>query len=482
MKTEQIVQLRQIQYPAQIISQTYLEMNDAELINELKKEADDNPFLEFDELEDQNEKNPELKEIEKIYSENEENFLTSNEITEDDVEYTMSNNYYDYGEEEPPKINPKAGADPSYKEDLIEIIEKQLFLLDLSDKEKEVAKLLCGELDSKGFLKINPHAFLYKLEVYHNIKMDIDELKSLIKKLQTLEPPGIFATSLKEYIIIQLKAQKKTSLHETAIKIVENDLRHLTTKNYPYLMKKYSLDKNKMKKILHIISSLNANPLSNTNIKAEIPSPIKPDFSLYIEENDKFLIHINYAPPLKINMDLMRAIKQIGNNKDPKLYEYYKAAMEKAKVIYNAVLGREKTLRNIITAIVEWQKDFFLTGDKTKIKSMKLKDIAQITGYDLSTISRVTSKRYIETPFGIIPLKSLFSDSVEKNEKIEDKSVLALKEIIKDIINNENPQKPYTDQQITQILNQKGYKIARRTVAKYRDALGILPAKMRRKI
>jgi len=468
MKLEQKQVLQHVVLPEQILLANFLSMENEEIEETLQAEADQNPFLELESRED---------------GTGAEDSVVGGDADEGAPDPEIeSYSYFDNSyEEEPPKINPRAGRDPSYKEEYHEVLLKQLQYLNLTPEEKEIAQYMIGELNEDGFFTTNLLTFSYKLEIYHNIKVTPEQLEEILKKLQKMEPPGIFARNLQESLLIQLKHCQETPAVRHAMEIVANHFNHLANKNFSAILSKMKISEEELKAAVNVISSLNPKPLSPISENKTIKRNPRIDFVLRINENGEFNISIEYIPMVRVNYEYFAELlsrKEIASN--PELVEEYKKKYESAKNLAAALLKREITLRRIITAIVNFQKEFFLEGDRKKIKPMKLKDIAEITGYDISTVSRATSKRYIDTPFGVIPLRELFSERASLEEGDESTSTRAIKQIIRELIEGEDKKNPLTDLQIAKILRERGYRVARRTVAKYREQMGILPSKLRK--
>ena len=318
-------------------------------------------------------------------------------------------------------------------------------------------------------------------------QLDDNELNKVLKLIQTLDPPGIGARSLKESLIIQLRKKKKPKSETLlAIEILEKYFDLFSKKNFSKLQEKFKISEIELKKAINVISKLNPKPGISTSYNLTA-NQIIPDFILTIEEgNIEVSLNNRNSPQLKISNSYKEMLEGYVNNNnktksDNDAILFIKQKLDSAQWFINAIEQRYQTLSLTINAIIDYQKEYFLTGDERKLKPMILKDIAEKIDMDISTISRVANSKYIDTPYGIKLLKTFFSEGF-KNQDGENISSIEIKNILESLINKENKSNPITDEEISKLLKEKGYNVARRTVAKYREQLDIPISRMRKEL
>ena len=367
-----------------------------------------------------------------------------------------------------------------------EYLKNQLQNLILDENEKPVADFIIGSIDNSGYIRRSDDDIIDDLAFTQNIVIDKSEFKKVINKIQLLDPPGVAARNLKECLLLQLKRKKKNKYSTLAKNMIETSFDEFSRKHYKKLQDRFSIDENDLKLILNEISKLNPKPGGALSGSVQ-NTHIIPDFVLKIEDGDlKVSLNKRNSPELRISNNYKEMLS--GYMIDPKKTKpqkeailFIKQKLDAAKWFIDAVEQRYQTLFLTINAIVEYQREYFLSGDEHKLKPMVLKDIAKKIKMDISTISRVVNSKYVETPYGIKSLKYYFSESMSK-EGGENVSVKEIKSIIKDKISQEITTNPLNDQALVDFLNHKGYKIARRTVAKYREQMHIPVARLRKKI
>jgi len=357
----------------------------------------------------------------------------------------------------------------------------------LDEKETKISEFLVGSIDDSGYIRRTNEEIIDDIAFTQNIIVSDDELNKVLKLIQTLDPPGIAARSLKESLIIQLK-KKKNPKPETLLakEILKNDFDLFSKKNFSKLQEKYKVSQIELKKAIDVISKLNPKPgiSMSTNQTA---NQIIPDFILTIEEgNIEVSLNNRNSPYLKISNSYKEMLEGYVNNKnktksDNDAILFIKQKLDSAQWFINAIEQRYQTLSLTINAIIKYQKEYFLTGDERKLKPMILKDIAKKINMDISTISRVANSKYIDTPYGIKLLKTFFSEGF-KNKDGENISSIEIKNILESLIKKENKSNPITDEEISKLLKDKGYNVARRTVAKYREQLEIPISRMRKEL
>lgn len=472
--------------PQQILYQKLLQLNNLSLEQRIKEELDLNPVLEELPIEDINQ----VQSEEQAASEFEG--LSTNEFDTDKQEietFTIE----DFMNDNPESFSPNYQDEDSEiteiptptKQSLNELLMTQLRLLNLSPELFRLGEEIIGNIDEDGYLTTSLEEILKDLELFENIKIPLEQAEKVLKQIQHFEPLGIASRNLQECLLIQLEAKdinpKKKNI---ARKILTEYFDDFTSKRYESLEKNLKVSREDLKEAINIIQHLNPKPgegtLSNTDIQQ-----ITPD--LIVEKIDnKFIVYLNdrNIPQLRINpeyeMIVKKKYKKIKSGDEKEIKKFIKEKIDAAKWFIDAINQRKITLLRVMNLIVEKQRDFFEYGEK-HLKPMIYKDIAEPLNLDISTISRVVNGKYVQSPVGIHELKYFFSEGLEteNGEAISNKNV---KIRIKEIIETEDKSKPLPDDEIAKILNNEGIKIARRTVAKYREQLGIPVAKLRREI
>ena len=363
----------------------------------------------------------------------------------------------------------------------------QLKPISLSEKKMKIAEFLVGSIDESGYIRLDTEEIIDDLAFTQNLIVSNDELEEVLKIVQEFDPPGVGALSLQNCLILQLKRKKSSVSIDLAIEIIENSFEQFSKKHFEKLMNKYSINEEQLKEVITIISKLNPKPGGSYSGGGKPIEQVIPDFKISIENNE-LILELNYrnSPTLNISRDydeMLRGYK-LEKNKSKSQREaiqFIKQKLDSAKWFIDAVKQRQQTLFITMQAIMNYQKEYFITGDERKIKPMILKDIANEIQMDISTISRVANSKYVDTPYGTKLLKEFFSESM-KTTSGEEISTIEIKKILEKIISNENKRKPETDEKLVKLLNEKGYKIARRTVAKYREQLNIPVARLRKEI
>ena len=368
-----------------------------------------------------------------------------------------------------------------------EYLESQLQNLILTEQERPIAEFLIGSIDNSGYLRRSNEDIIDDLAFTQNIVVDEKILKNVLRKIQSMDPPGVGARSLKECLSLQLARKEKDRPNlELTRKIIDTAFEEFSRKHYQKLQDRFHLTEDELRVVFDEIAKLNPKPggaLSESNQN----NHIVPDFLLTIENgNLKVVLNRRNVPELRISKNYKEMLSGYAdspnNNKSQKeAVLFIKQKLDAAKWFIDAIEQRHQTLFHTINAIVDYQSAYFLTGDEQKLKPMILKDIADKIEMDISTVSRVANSKYIDTPYGIKLLKSLFSEGM-KNEEGEDVSTIEIKKILEKLISKENKKKPLTDQALSALLRQKGYIVARRTVAKYREQMDIPVARLRKLI
>ncbi len=448
----------------------------------IKEELESNPALEEgNELEQENEYDDEYSDAYDEVTEAEQEFDFSDYIDDDETpDYKLYSNNSSPDDDE--KAVPLSGGKSFH-----ELLENQLQLRLLSEHEKEVAAHLIGNIDESGYLRRELYAIVDDLAFTQNIMTSEDELEKLLKVIHDLDPPGVGARDLQECLILQLERKDAESeAQQLAIDILENAFDEFTKKHYDKLLKKFNIDEEQLKEAIDEILKLNPKPGNSMSESATVTEHVVPDFTIRSQDDDlELLLNGRNAPELNISKQYSDMFKEYSNNKkgasksQKDALMFVKQKLDSAKWFIDAIKQRQNTLSLTMQAIMEYQRDYFLTGDETKIKPMILKDIAERVNLDISTISRVVNSKYVQTPFGTFLLKSFFSESLSTDSG-EEVSTREVKKILEDEVGREDKKKPLTDEKLAKILKEKGYNIARRTVAKYREQLGIPVARLRK--
>ncbi len=355
-----------------------------------------------------------------------------------------------------------------------------------SEKEEIIGNQIIGTIDDDGYLRRPLEAIINDLAFAQNVEASIDEMKHVLAKIQKLDPPGIGATSLQECLIIQLKRKDYYNRAiELAIEVLENYFEEFSKKHYEKIAKELHLDDEKIKSIIGIITKLNPKP--GDSYGGQAAQYIMPDFTLN-DDGGMLSVSLNgrNTPDLRISRTYMEAMqayeKSAAPTKDQKdTVMFIKQKLDGAKWFIDSIKQRQNTLLTTMNAILQYQHKYFEDGDDSKLRPMILKNIADMTGYDISTISRVANSKYIQTGWGIIPLKYFFSEGIT-NDDGEEVSSHEVKNILKEAIDSEDKHKPLPDEKLMEILKDKGYNIARRTVAKYREQLNLPVARLRKEL
>ena len=465
--------------PQQIQLMKLIQLSTLEFEEKIKNEIEENPALErgVEELEDHNKGNEENTTEDK-FEENEidvDSYLSEDDFPSYDLGYYNSN-------ETTNKEIPSSGGMSFHQ-----FLDNQVKNLIIKDVDKPIADFIIGSIDESGYVRRDIDDLIDDLAFSQNLIVEKQKIESILKKIQGFDPPGVAARSLQECLMLQLnrKDKGKESVFN-ASKIIENEFELFSSKKYKKLIEKLNISDLQLKEAIDEISKLNPKP--GGSISSEIQNnTITPDFILTIEDGN-LVVEINKrnAPELKLSNSYKEMLS--GYKNDPNknksqndAIQFIKQKLDSAKWFIDAIAQREQTLLLTINAIMDFQKDFFLTGEEKLLKPMILKDIAEKVDMDISTISRVANSKYIDTPYGIKLLKSYFSEGM-KNIEGEDISTIEIKKILKEIISNENKNKPLADLELSKRLVEEGYKVARRTIAKYREQMDIPVARLRKEL
>ncbi len=474
--------LQQKLSPQQIQFIKLLQVPTAELENRIEEELEINPALEEGEEQEAPAESANEEDTREEASTSEEEIDIKDYLRDDDYSgYKMQGD----GDDDEDREMPIPGATSLHEQ-----LMSQLDFLGLDERLYAIGKQLIGSIESDGYIRRDLEAIVNDLAFSQGIETNYEEVESVLKKIQTFDPPGIAARTLQECLLLQLDRMDNGHDIDVAVakKIIAECFDEFTKKHYAKIQKKLDTeDEEFVRDAIDLIVKLNPKPgggSTNTMVKNQY---VIPDFIL-TNNNGKLELALNSrnAPELRISRSYTEMFKAYdkSDKRDKKLKEavtFVKQKLDAAKWFIDAIKQRQHTLLRTMKAIVDFQYDYFLEGDETKLKPMILKDIASMINMDISTVSRVASSKAVQTDFGIFPLKYFFSEgiSTDSGEEVSSREV---KQIIKDIIDAEDKNKPLSDDKLEKILNDKGYNIARRTVAKYREQLNIPVARLRKEI
>ncbi|MFK7950318.1 MAG: RNA polymerase factor sigma-54 [Saprospiraceae bacterium] len=413
---------------------------------------------------------------------------------EDDVaNYKLNSNNYSADDEE--KTIPIA-----VQHSFHEYLEEQLGLLNLNEHEEIIAKQVIGSIDDDGYLRREPIALVDDLAFSRNIMSTENQVKAMIKVVQQFEPAGICARDLQESLSIQLHRkldEQKNNFEEEqilklAVKAIDRYFDEFAKKHYDKLKRHLGVDEEDLKDVIREIIKLNPKPASGYSTGTDrMTYYIVPDFIIQNRDGELDLtLNSRNAPDLRINdqyKDMLKSYKvtktrgKRSSKKDREAVMFIKQKIDSAKWFIDAIRQRQQTMLRTMYTIMQFQEDYFLTGDQKTLRPMILKDIADVTGLDISTVSRVANSKYVQTEFGTKRLKDFFSESLQTSSG-EEVSTLEVKKILTELIETENKRKPLSDEKLKNALQEKGYNIARRTVAKYREQLNIPVARLRKRL
>ncbi|NDP27990.1 MAG: RNA polymerase factor sigma-54 [Flavobacterium sp.] len=479
LSPQQIQLMKLIQLPTQAFEQRLLEeMNENPA---LETGTDEEEINDKDEFDNDDETNDEFDDYDDNDSEDTSDINIDEYLSSDETpDYkTQANNYSDDDEErESPLVAPI-----SFHQDLI----NQLNTFILNDDEREIAEFLVGSIDDMGYLRRSIPDLVDDMAFTQGIYTDEKTVERMLHIIHELEPSGVGARDLQECLLLQLKHKTPTEYVALAIDIIENQFDAFTKKHYDKLLQKYAVSNEQLKTAIHEIEKLNPKPGGSFTGSNKITEHVVPDFAIRIVD-DELVLTLNgrNAPSLHVSKDYQEMMQTYKSSRDKSnaqkdAVQFIKQKLDSAKWFIDAIKQRQETLYVTMNAIMHYQQEYFLEGDETKLKPMILKDIADLVGLDISTISRVANSKYVETPYGTKLIKEFFSEAM-KNDQGEDVSTLEIKKILQNTIEEEDKQKPLPDDQLAEILLEKGYPIARRTIAKYREQLDIPVARMRKKI
>ncbi|HEX9981323.1 MAG TPA: RNA polymerase factor sigma-54 [Flavobacterium sp.] len=478
LSPQQIQLMKLIQLPTQAFEQRLKEeMNENPALEAGKEEEEDYEKDEFDNNEDDYDDDYDDDETQSEPEDiNIDEYLSSDETPD----YKLSAN--NYSDDDEVRETPLA-APVTFHQDLL----NQLNTFILNDDEREIAEFLVGSIDDMGYIRRSIPDIVDDMAFTQGIYTDEKTVERILHIVHELEPSGVGARDLQECLLLQLKHKTPTEPVSLAIDIIENQFDAFTKKHYDKLQQRYGVSLEKLKKAIEEIEKLNPKPGNSFTGNTRLVEHVVPDFSIRIVDGElELVLNGRNAPTLHVSREYQEMMQTYKDSREKSsaqrdAVQFIKQKLDSAKWFIDAIRQRQETLYVTMSAIMQYQREYFLDGEETKLRPMILKDIADMVGLDISTISRVANSKYVETPYGTKLIKEFFSEAM-KNDQGEDVSTLEIKKILQNIIEEEDKKKPYPDDQLAEILKEKGYPIARRTIAKYREQLDIPVARMRKKI
>ena len=480
--------------PQQILLMKLLQIPTMELSSRIKEEIEENPALEenesFDEVDndiDNDIDNDADNDIDNESQDDDYDPLSDfddymQDDDDDDAAYKLRTNNYSRDDEH-------YEAPISSEESFQDVLIQQLGYRKLDDKKYKIGTYIIGNIDDSGYLSRPITGIMDDLLFTQNLDVTEEEVMEVLHVIQEFDPAGVGATNLQECLLIQLRRLEEDSDDDVdytlPIIVIEQYFNEFIKKHYDKIVKKSGISERQFRAAMNVILKLNPKPGGAVE-NSHRSNYVVPDFTIY-NNCGKLELTLNSrnAPDLHVNKDYVNMLSDFSkakkNKSNREAVNFVKNKIESAKWFIEAIKQRQTTLYVTMDAIMNYQKDYFLTGDETKLKPMILKDISEKVGLDISTISRVANSKYVQTAYGTFPLKSFFSESLT-NDEGEEVSTREIKKILMDCIEQEDKSKPLTDDVLTQILKEKGYNIARRTIAKYREQLDIPVARLRKEL
>lgn len=465
--------------PQQIQLMKLLQVPTIELEQRIKQEIEENPALEEGEQDKETEEIISDEPREDQNDDNRDDFDINNYLDDDVPDYRLHSRNYSADDDE--KAIPLAGG-----KTFQEVLQNQVSLRIKDEKQQIIAYHIIGNLDDSGYLRREIFNIVDDLAFSQNINTSEKEIEEVLSIIQALEPAGVGARDLKECLLIQLRKKQKTIPIKTAEVILEKFFEEFTKKHYKKITTRLDIEENDVKEAIDEIVKLNPKPGNSLIETNKSFHQIIPDF-IITEQDGEISLELNTrnAPQLKVSKqyaEMLRGYEQSKRTeRDKEAILFVKQKIDSAKWFIDAIKQRQHTLLVTMEAIMNYQKDFFHSGDETKLKPMILKDIAEIVNMDISTISRVANSKHVSTPYGTYLLKYFFSESLS-TESGQEVSTREVKRILQDAIDQEDKRKPLTDDKLTALMKDKGYNIARRTIAKYREQLSIPVARLRKEL
>ena len=465
--------------PQQIQLMKLIQLSTQEFEQRLSREIEENPAL--DTSQNETEENSDFENESTTSDDSDYDEIDVNDyLSDDDIpDYKLkANNYNEDNEKDIPFTS---------GESFNQYLKTQLHSFSLKGEDLIVAEFIIGSLDPFGYLRREIIDISDDLIFTLGINYSENQIQKILDKIYLLDPAGVGAKNLQQCLELQLIRKPKNQVVDLALKIIKNHFEQFSKKHFEKIKTKLNIDEDLLKRSIKEIEKLNPRPGGSHNENNKLNSSIVPDFTIKIIDGElKLELNSRNAPELFVSSEYKNMLAGYNESKTKNKNQkdaviFIKQKLDSAKWFIDAIKQRNQTLIYTMTAILNFQKKYFLSGDESKIKPMILKDIAEKINMDISTISRVANSKYVDTPYGIKLIKSFFSEGI-KNSKGEEISTIEVKKSLEEIIFNENKKSPYTDDQLTKLLNGKGYPIARRTVAKYREMIGSPVARLRKKL
>ena len=468
---KQGLELKQTQKlsPLQIQTIKLIELPTQELEQRIRKELEENPVLDENVSNDSDDEDESPREV------------SLSDYKEDDSIPGYKLRVNNYGKDERPQYNTF-----SVKESFTQSLMDQLGFRNLTEHQHAVAAFIIGSLDDDGYLRRSIESLVDDLAFRAGIETDEQEVTDMLKIIQEFDPAGVGARDLRECLLLQIRTLKQTPEVANATRILKDFFTEFTNKHFQKIISRMGISEEEMKAAMSKILKLNPSPGGQIDDSYnDQAQQIVPDFVLTLENGELKLTMPRFSiPELRVNRKYADILMEAANSSEREKKEaatFVKKKLDSAKWFVEAIKQRHNTLESTMKAIIDYQHDYFIDGDESHLKPMVLKDIAEKTGFDISTISRVVNSKYIETHFGIYSLKYFFSESMT-NDSGEEVSTREIKTILQDTVDREDKRDPLNDDRLADILKEKGYPVARRTVAKYREQLGIPVARLRREV
>lgn len=454
--------------PLQIQTIKLIELPIQELEQRIRKELEENPVLDEEQPAEKDEENAPRE-------------VSLSDYKDDDPIPGYRLRADNYSKDERPQYSTF-----SVKESFTQSLQEQLGYRNLTEHQYAVASFLIGSLDDDGYLRRSIDSVVDDLSFRANVETDEQEVLDMLKVIQEFEPAGVGARDLRECLLLQVRNLKKSPDVDNAVKILKNYFNEFTNKHFQKIMTRMGISEGELKAAMSKILKLNPSPGGQIDDSyTDQAQQIVPDFLLEYNDGELKLSMPRFSvPELRVNRKYAEILMEASASSERDKKEaaaFVKKKLDSAKWFVEAIKQRHNTLSCTMQAIVDYQREYFIDGDETNLKPMVLKDIAEKTGFDISTISRVVNSKYIETHFGIYSLKYFFSEGLE-NQEGEEVSTRELKKALQECVDTENKRKPLTDDELVERMTAKGYKVARRTIAKYRDQLGIPKARLRKEL
>ena len=472
--------LQQKLSPLQIQTIKLIEMPVQALEQHVREVLNDNPVID-DTAPQGNEETRDVSISEVEEREQSGGSLEENYGPQDDDIPSYNLHVNNWGKDERPQYNTF-----SVKQSFSQSLQEQLGYRNLTDHQRTIATFIIGSLDDDGYLRRDIESLVDDLAFRAGVEASAEEVEAMLKVIQEFEPSGVGARDLRECLLIQLEDKKRTPSVENAIKVLDTQFDAFKNRHFQKIMTRLHLSEGDMKAVLDEIRRLNPAPGGDIDDSyTDQAQQVVPDFRLDYEHGELILSMPRFSiPELRINRkyeEIMETGRLSNSKSDKEAASFVKQKIDSAKWFVEALRQRQNTLESTMKAIIDYQREYFMDGDESSLKPMVLKDIAEKTGFDISTISRVVNSKWIETHFGIFPLKYFFSEGLENSEG-EEVSTREIKKALKELVDGEDKHNPLTDDELVDSLSAKGYKVARRTIAKYRAQLDIPKARFRREL